>query len=120
MLIACQAWEGIYQGLHGIENKIVLKAKDLEDARNELDEWGREASEELIYSYGLESEYLSEFDEDDEYADITESNYYCERGWRGFIIKEGKFSSEKEADRELANHDFDCFVKEYCESEVLC
>ena len=30
MLIACYAYEGIYQGLHGIEDKVVLEVKDME------------------------------------------------------------------------------------------
>lgn len=118
MLIACQAWEGMYQGLHGIESLAVLEVKDIEDARDQLNDWGRLESEELIYSYGLENEYLSNFDVEDEY-DITESNYYCDRGWRGYAIKPGMFSSQYEADHELCRLGFDVFKEEYCETQEI-
>lgn len=117
MLIACQAWEGMYQGLHGIEALAVLEVKDIEDAKEQLAAWGNEESEQLIYSYGLEDEYLSEFDEDEE-IDITESYSYCDHGWRGYIVREGAFESETAADEKLCSLGYDSFVEEYCESEV--
>ena len=49
MLVACRAWEGMYQGLHGIEDLTVFEAADMDEAENELAEWGIVASEELIY-----------------------------------------------------------------------
>lgn len=113
MLIACYAYEGMYQGLHGIEDKRVIEVKDIKDAREQLYEWGSAASEDLIFSYGLEDEYC----EDEE--DVYESTYYCDRGWYGHIIKDGKFASADEADRELAHHDFDSFVDMYCEKEAI-
>lgn len=125
MLIACQAWEGMYQGLHGIESLAVLEVKDIKDARNQLDDWGNTESEELIYSYGLEDEYLNEMDfwndsEDveDEY-DITESNYYYDRGWRGYVIKPDAFTSEQEADKKLCALGFDVFREEYCDNNEI-
>ena len=114
MLIACYAYEGMYQGLHGIEDKVVLEVKDMEEAQEVLNEWGMEASEGLIYSYGLEDEYL----DDDAEGDVSESNYWYDRGWYGYVIKESKFSSAAEADKELAHHDFDTFVKLYCDKEI--
>ena len=52
MLVACRAWEGMYQGSCGIEDLTVFEAADMNEAENELAEWGIVASEELIYSYG--------------------------------------------------------------------
>lgn len=119
MLIACYAYEGMYQGLHGIEDKVVLEVKDIEEAREALDEWGMEASEGLIYSYGLEDEYFDECEADGCEYDITDSISWCERGWYGHIIKDGKFASAAEADAELSHHDFNTFVEMYCELSAI-
>ena len=40
MLVACRAWEGMYQGLHGIEDLIVFEAADMDEAENILTDWG--------------------------------------------------------------------------------
>ena len=122
MLVACYAYEGMYGGLHGIHALAVMQVSDkLEDAIEEVEEWGRESSEDLIYSFGLEDDYLSEYDEDDEEADITESNYYYDRGWVAHRIKNeyAQKYSEHELDVKLSNEGFNLFVERYCDKEAL-
>lgn len=114
MLVACYAYEGMYQGLHGIESMRVMRVSDnLEDAIDEICEWGSEESEELIYSYGLEEDY-----EDDEIGDFTESVYYEDRGWYAHKIKDTNLSVN-ELDEELCHLGMEEFVEKYCEKEAL-
>lgn len=116
MLVACYAYEGMYQGLHGIEAKCVMEVSDnIEDAIDEICEWGSVESEELIFSYGLEDDYL---DEDEEGGDITESTYYCDRGWYAHKIKDTNLSVH-ELDEKLCELGMNLFIEEYCEQEAL-
>lgn len=116
MLVVCYAYEGFYHGLHGIDSSAVLEVSDdIEKAQREIDEWGNEESAELIYSYGLEDDYL---DEDDEDADIEDSMYYEDRGWYAHKIKDTNLSVE-ELDKELCHLGMDLFIDEYCEKEPL-
>lgn len=122
MKVFVYAYEGMYQGLHGIEDLDVLEVSDnLEEAEKEIDDWGREASEELIYSYGLEDEYCdaeNEKNEDDEW-DITESTCYCDRGWYAHKVRDDVTLSLSELREACCNDGKNIFVKEYCEQEVL-
>lgn len=119
MKVFVYAYEGMYQGLHGIEDLDVLEVSDnLEEAEKEINDWGREASEELIYSYGLEDEYCNTENEDDEW-DITESIYYCERGWYAYKVRDDVTLSLDELREKCFNEGKNLFIKEYCEKEVL-
>ena len=111
MLVACRAWEGMYQGSHGIEDLTVFEAADMDEAENELAEWGIVASEELIYSYGLEDEYFEECEEDGCEYDITESPF--------FVVKDGVFASCREAEAKLCELGFNLFKKEYCTDQEV-
>ena len=114
MLVYVYAYEGTYQGLHGIYKSDVLEVSDNDTkAIDAINEWGAEASEELIYSYNLEDEYLEELDEDD--YDITDTNYYCDRGWLAYKIRKDVNLSFEELRQEAGRHDLDGFVKLYCE-----
>ena len=57
MRVFCYAYEGMCQGLHGIfDYEILDLPDDINEAINELNIWGSEASEQLIYTYGFETE----------------------------------------------------------------
>lgn len=117
MLVAVKAWEGMYRGLHGIEDFAVIEVSDDKDkALREIDDWGSEASEELIYQFGLEEDYF-DFDEDDEIYDITDSPYYEDRGWCAYEIKEDVNLSQEKLDAALSYLGFDLFIAEYCKLE---
>ena len=119
MLVACRAWEGMYQGSCGIEDLTVFEAADMNEAENELAEWGIVASEELIYSYGLEDDYFEECEEDGCEYDITDSVCWCDRGWIGFVVKDGIFTSCREAEVKLCELGFNLFKKEYCTDQEV-
>lgn len=118
MLVCCQAWEGMYQGLHGIETIEVIKVSDnIEEAKKEINEWGARESEDLIYTYGLEEEYL-----EDEDCDITESIYYGDGGWRAWKVRDDITLSEEDPEEELDDIRYsiglNSFIKKYCEKEL--
>lgn len=127
MKVFCQAWEGIYQGLHGIESLCVMEvSNDIETAIDEINEWGNVESEELIYSYGLEDEYLSDIgwwgddeENENEDADITQSFYYENRGWRAFKIREDVDKTVYELDELCYRLGDRLFIEQYCEKETL-
>ena len=115
MKIACRAWEGMYQGLHGIEClKILETSNNIIEANKDLEDWGRENSSDLIYSFGLEDEYLEDADNDD----ITEIIYYCERGWQGYKIKD-EYKNLPNLDELLCEYGFELFIEKYCENKSI-
>lgn len=117
MLVFVYAYEGMYQGLHGIYSQDVIEVSDnFEMAQKEIDEWGNCESEELIYSYGFDGEYL---DNEDNKDDITDSVYYQDRGWEAYKIKSDINLSLSELKAEAARHDRDGFIKLYCEKEFF-
>ena len=119
MLVYVYAYEGMYQGLHGIYESDVLEVSDDDtEAIDAINAWGDEASDALIDSYGLEDEYLAEiedYDEEEEDYDITDTNYYCDRGWLAYKIRKDVNLSFEELRQEAGRHDLDGFVKLYCE-----
>lgn len=118
MRVFCYAYEGMYQGLHGIEDKCVMEVSDdINVAIEEINEWGNEASEELIYTFGLEDEYMSDADEDED--DIYDSIYYEDRGWYAHKIKDSVILSIDELEDICYCHDEKYFIKEYCDKENL-
>lgn len=129
MLVCCQAWEGMYQGLHGIETIEVIKVSDnIEEAKKEINEWGALESEDLIYTYGLEKEYLENLEDygdegyDEVYADITETSYYYDRGWRAWKVRDDIILSGEDPEEELDDIRYsiglDSFIEKYCEKEL--
>ena len=98
MLVYIFAYEGSYQGLHGMYNEDVVEVQDMEEAN----EYGYEMAADVVESYGC-------FNEEE---DIEQ-----ELWWRIYKIKEG--ISVEEARAALGSHDEEGFVAEYCEGEVL-
>ena len=117
MLVYIYAYEGHYQGLHGVENMCVMEVSDnLEKAKKEINEWGHEASYELIYSFGLEEEYFEDYDEvsEEEWLDAT-----CDCGWYAYKIRKDVDLSKKELDKLCCQLGAELFIAEYCEEECL-
>ena len=98
MLVYIFAYEGSYQGLHGMYNEDVVEVQNIKEA----DEYGYEMAQDVVESYGC-------FDEDEDIEQELE--------WRVYKIKEG--ISAEEARTALGSHDEEGFVAEYCEKEVL-
>lgn len=122
MLVFIYAYEGLYQGLHGIEDYDVIDVNDnIKIAREEINEWGREASNELIYSFGLEKEYMrradiedmEELDEED-WVDMTDG---C--GWEAYKIKEEISLSLEELQKEASRLGKKLFISQYCEESDI-
>ena len=117
MLVYVYAYEGHYQGLHGVEDMGVMEVSDnLEKAKKEINEWGHEASHELIYSFGLEEEYFEDYDEvnEEEWLDAT-----CDCGWYAYKIRKDVNLSERELDELCCQLGAELFIAEYCEQECL-
>ena len=123
MLVFIYATEGMYQGLHGINwQDVVEVSDDLEKAIDEVNEYGDYESDQLIYSFGLEDEYLVEFDEEDIEEDkygIEDSYYYSDRSWMAWKIRNDVKLSLDELRKEACNHNYKSFVEMYCEEESL-
>ena len=112
MLVAVKAYEGMYQGLHGIEEIDILDV----DSVSEVNEWGEECSNQLIESYGLEDEYI----EDSEDGTVEGSTYYGDRGWEAHKVKDDTGLSIEDLLNILNNElEYDEFVAKYCEEENL-
>lgn len=113
MRVFCYAYEGMYQGLHGIYDYEILDLPDdINEAINELNIWGSEASEQLIYTYGFENEL-----EDGE--SIEDSPYYQDRGWEGYKIRDDVELSTEELDKIFYKLEVNDFIKEYCEEDPI-
>lgn len=123
MLVFIYATEGMYQGLHGINwQDVVEVSDDLEKAIDEINEYGDYESDQLIYSFGLEDEYLEGFDEEDiEEGEngIGDSYYYSDRSWSAWKIRDDVKLSLDELRGEAGRHDDESFVEMYCEEESL-
>lgn len=112
MLVFCYACEGMYQGLHGVEDMCVREVSDNEtEAMDTINEWGNEASIGLIYSYG--------FQEEDDELDISESCSFADRGWYAYRIKKDITLSQEELDEECFRLGEKLFIEKYCEKEVF-
>ena len=109
MRVFCYAYEGMYQGLHGIESLCVQEVNSIE----EINEWGRIESEELIYSYGLEDEY-----KDHDWLNEEESIDTGECGWYAYYIRDDVELSVNELDKECCNLGAELFIEEYCGKRV--
>lgn len=115
MIVAIHAYENVYQGLHGIENHIVIECEDLSIA----EEFAKEESIEVMTSYGsiiedfeqeAEDEGLErETDEFDEYVSecIDQNVGYCIYE----VVK--PFGTLEEMQREFYNYP-EKFIKDYC------
>lgn len=66
MRVFVYACEEMYHGLHGIEDMRVVEVSSIEEAND----WGREMSEGVLESFGMEDEYE---DEGNWYIDIGEA-----------------------------------------------
>ena len=121
MRVAVNAVEGMYQGLHGIEDSDVLDVENI----SEINEWGNEASAELVYSYGLEDDYYASLgcyedsDDLDEDVNIEDSDYWSDRGWLAYRVRDDVTKSLDELREEIATLGFELFVQDYCEPYLL-
>lgn len=115
MRVFIYAYEGQYCGLHGIEDLTCTEVDSVEEA----EEIGREMSEDVITSFGLEDEWLAE---DDESEDCTEYATYAEcfgLEYEIYKIKDEVDLSIEELDSICSHLGKETFINEYCESKVL-
>ena len=115
MRVFIYAYEGQYCGLHGIEDLTCTEVNSVEEA----EEIGREMSEDVIASFGLEDEWLAE---EDESEDCTDYGTYAEYwGLEYFIykIKDEVNMPIEELDALCSQYGKDLFIEEYCEPEAL-
>ena len=107
MKVFIYATEGIYQGLHGIENHEVVEIENLKEA-----EWiGQEMAESLIDEFGLESDY---YDEDGELDFDPEFNYSI------YAIADEYASMYIEELNDIADREgYETFIEKYCGEELI-
>ena len=108
MRVSIYACEDMYHGLHGIEDIGVVEVATIQEA----DDWGREMSEGVLESFGMEDEYE---DEGNWYNDIGEA-----LEWYVYHINEdvAKDISTEELDRIANSLGREVFIKEFCNGEV--
>lgn len=114
------AVEGMYQGLHGIEYCAMHDLQGTEEEIiDQINDIGSYESYELIYTYGLEDEYLLDAYSGEEIEDIKDSPYY-EPQWNAWRIKD-EYQSMPEDDLEelFAEHSLVFFTEKYCEKEPI-
>lgn len=100
MRVAICAYEGIYQGLHGMQTWGVVDVEDLQEAN----EYGLAWSYNLIEDYGLEDEY-------------EELNFAPDPEWYVYKVREDVPLDTFTLDAIAAEEGFFSFVEEYCEPE---
>ena len=115
MLVAIHAFENIYQGLHGIEDYVVVEVADEKDAI----ETALNMSYEVIDSYGdIYSDFYSDAEFEgleegtDEWEEYIEAARAEDTAFDIFLVKETTKTLE-----ELNNmiyHDPEGFIEEYC------
>ena len=105
MRVFIHAYEGQYCGLHGIEDLTCVEVNSIEEAKA----IGREMSEDVITSFGLEDEWFEGHGEDEGY----------ELEYDIYKIKDGVCMFIEELDALCFQYGKDLFINEYCESEVL-
>ncbi len=120
MIVAVNAVEGFYQGLHGVQESDVIVVDNI----SEINEWGNEASADLVYSYGLEEEYYGSLGYEDcddwgEEVNIEDCDYWCERSWIAYRVRDDVTMSLDELRGEMGTLGFELFVQEYCEPYLL-
>lgn len=108
MKVIGYVWEDLYQGLHGIDELAIFEVSDdIKLAKEEINDWGAEAAEDLIYSFGLEEEY-----EEDE-MDFG-------GGWFAYKIKDAYYHLSIKKLEEICNEIGTAdFIEDYCEKEPL-
>ena len=94
MIVAIHAYEGIFGGLHGIEDYLVTEVNTLEGAE--------EIAEDL--AYGVVEDYSYNFDEED-----LEDPELC---WEIYKVTDTKGKNENELSEEYLN-DPEAFIEEY-------
>ena len=117
MKVFIYATEGMYQGLHGIEDMCVTEINSIDEG-NDI---GKEMAYDLITSFGLEDEYaMSQSDYDEESGEFPEWNGEAEElYWNIYEIKdEYKDMETSELDSIACNLGHESFIKEYCGKEL--
>ena len=115
MRVFIHAYEGQYCGLHGIEDLTCVEVNSIEEAK----EIGREMSEDVITSFGLEDEWLAEDDESEDCTDYGTYAEYYGLEYEIYKIKDEVDMSIEELDSKCAYLGDKMFVEEYCELEAL-
>lgn len=104
---AIQAFESMYQGLHGIVDYAVVDSNDF----NEVCDYGSEMSRNLIESYGMEPE---PDENEDDWTDEVYDEVWAEMiEFSVWEIPDNKGKENYELE-ELFYNDPDEFISEYC------
>lgn len=109
MLYAIEAVENTYQGLHGVCNQIVVELDSFEEAC----EYGRQASEDLICSFGLEPE-PDEGSEEEWTEDDYEDAWAEAISYSVWVVPDSKGNTIEELN-DLFYNDPSGFIREFCE-----
>ena len=110
MLVFIHAYEGMYQGLHGIEDYAVYDISTEEEA-NEI---GREMAEGVIATYSYYLHYGNDDEEDeDSFDDMIEEELY----WDIYKIKDTRPIDVLK--RAAANLGAESFIESYCYEETI-
>lgn len=109
MRVFIYACEDFYEGLHGVNTYGVVEVDNLK----EINDYGREWSEEIIDSYNCIENYC------DDYEDIDSEDYYdiCIEHlmWSAWKIRDDVTESTSDLDAIAAKIGDEAFVEEYCE-----
>lgn len=115
MRVFIYAYEGQYCGLHGIEDLTCTEVNSIKEA----EEIGREMSENVISSFGLEDEWLAEDDESEDCTDYGTYAEYFGLQYEIYKIKDEVNLSIRELDSICSRLGKETFINEYCEPEAL-
>jgi hypothetical protein len=115
MRVFIHAYEGQYCGLHGIEDLTCTEVNSVEEAY----EIGKEMSEEVISSFGLEDEWLAEEDESEDCTDYGTYAEFYGLEYEIYKIKDEVHLSIEELDALCFQYGKDLFINEYCEPQAL-
>ncbi len=118
MIVAIYAYEGRYQGYHGINDMGVFEVEN----EAEANDCGREMAEGVVDSFGLREEIIEEelafnpdLSEDDLWEDIEDD---LELSWEIAKVLNTKGKTVDELDKEISHLGWDLFLEEY-ETEML-
>ena len=118
MIVAIYAYEGRYQGYHGINDIDVFEVENEEEAYD----CGREMAEGVVDSFGLREEIIEkeldsnpDLSEDDLWEDIEDN---LELSWGIAKVLDTKGKTVDELDKEISRLGWELFLEEY-ETEIL-
>lgn len=118
MLFAIRAYDGVFEGLHGMEARAVVEVIEEEEVREIGYEMSRQVIEDYqdIYNTFIEEAEFNGIDEESdewyEYIEEQIENDICYDYWR---VKENSKSLEDL--NEMFYNDPEGFIDEYCEED---